>query len=36
MKSHDVTLTVIVFAKELHTHNGEYEDDNAQDERQVT
>jgi hypothetical protein len=29
-------LTVIIFAKQLHAHNGKYEDDNAQDERQVT
>lgn len=29
-------LTVVVFAKELHAHNGKYEDDNAQDEHQVT
>lgn len=30
------TLTVIIFAKQLHAHNGKYEDDNAQDERQIT
>jgi hypothetical protein len=29
-------VTVIVFAEELHAHDGEDEDDDAQDEGQVT
>lgn len=31
-----LTLTVIIFAKQLHAHYGKYEDDNTQDERQIT
>lgn len=31
-----MNVTDVIFAKELHAHNGEDEDNDAQDERQVT